>query len=169
MTDRWRLTAPLFDKLVAGALPQGLEGDYAATRRFAVGDPDRFSERSLRETVRREIGWMLNTTQFGAAVDLDRAPQVASSVLNYGVPELAGKAISHRIVLARARDIRGSLRAFEPRIDEHTLSVEPATDRERENAITFVIHAEIRSAVQPVPLRLKTDVEADGGTVEVRE
>ncbi len=166
---RSRLTAPLFDKLVAGNMPAGLElhGDEAA--RFAAGDPDHFSERALRDTVRREVGWILNTTQFGALADLEGLPAVETSVLNFGVPDLSGKAVSHRVVLARARDVRGALRTFEPRLDPETLTVEPVEAAERENAATFVIRADIRSAVHPVPVRLKTDIEADGGAVAVRE
>ena len=169
MNMRSRLTAPLFDKLVAGNVPAGLEAHAADAARFATVDTARFSERALRDTVRREIGWILNTTQFSAAIDLDGHDEVETSVLNYGVPDLAGKATSHRIILSRARSIRQSLRTFEPRLDETTLSVEPLEDVERENAITFLIEADIRSAVHPIPVRLKTDVEADGCGVAVRE
>lgn len=169
MTMRSRLTAPLFDKLVAGNLPAGLELHGEEAMRFAAGDPERFSERALRDTVRREIGWILNTTQFGALADLEMLPEVRDSVLNFGVPDLSGKAVSHRVVLGRARDVRSALRSFEPRLDPQTLTVEPVEEAERENAATFVIHADIRSAVHPVPVRLKTDIEADGGNVMVRE
>lgn len=166
---RSRLTAPLFDKLVAGHMPAGLELHGEEAARFAAVDPAHFSERALRDTVRREIGWILNTTQLGALVDLDPLPQVQDSVLNFGVADLSGKAVSHRVVLARARDVRGALRTFEPRLDPQTLTVEPVEGVERENAATFIIHADIRSAVHPVPVRLKTDIEADGGSVAVRE
>jgi type VI secretion system protein ImpF len=169
MKGRSRLTAPLFDKLVAGDVPSGLEVHGTESLRFFTVDPERFSERALRDTVRREVGWILNTTQFSAAVDLTGMEEVQTSVLNYGVPDLAGKAMSHRILLSRARSIRQSLRVFEPRLDETTLSVEPIEEVERENAITFLIEADIRSAVNPVPVRLKTDVEADGCGVAVRE
>lgn len=169
MSTNSRLTAPLFDKLVAGNVPAGLEVHGTEAARFAVADPERFSERAMRETVRREIGWILNTTQFSAAVDLTGMQQVETSVLNYGVPDLAGKAISHRILLSRARSIRQSLRVFETRLDETTLSVEPIAEIERDNAVTFLIEADIRSAVHPVPVRFKTDVEADGCGVAVRE
>lgn len=166
---RSRLTPPLFDKLVAGNVPAGLEMHGEEAARFAAGDPERFSERSLRDTVRREIGWILNTTQLGALADLDALPQVETSVLNFGVPDLSGKAVSHRVILARAREVRAALRTFEPRLDPQTLAVDPVEEVERENAATFIIHADIRSAVHPVPVRLKTDIDADGGAVAVRE
>ena len=169
MTGRSRLAAPLFDRLVAGNAPAGLEQHGEDAVRFAAGDPDRFPERALRDTVQRELGWILNTTQFGAAVPLDDAPDVERSVLNFGVPDLAGKAISHRVILSRARQIRDSLRTFEPRFDAATLAVTPVEEQERENAITFLINADIRSAVNAVPIRLKTDVESDGRGVAVRD
>lgn len=172
-----RLNPTLFDKLVAGNEFGGMRGAEIeeveekrdALQYFSVPQLERFNETALRATVRREMAWLLNTTNLEAVVNLDPYPQVKTSVLNYGVPDLAGKAITGRLIAQRARDIRGAIRAFEPRMDENSLVVEPSDKVERENAITFIIHGDVRSAVRAIPVKFRTDVEADTATVIVRE
>ncbi|MFN3469832.1 MAG: type VI secretion system baseplate subunit TssE [Novosphingobium meiothermophilum] len=171
------LNPTLFDKLVAGNEIGGMRGEELeqaeerreALRFLSVPALERFNETALRATVRRELGWLLNTTNLEASVDLEAYPQVRTSVLNYGVADLAGKSLSSRAVLRRAREIRDAVRAFEPRIDPATLHVELSGKVERENALTFVIEADVRSAVRAVPIKLRTDVEADSSAVTVRE
>ncbi len=171
-----RLNPTLFDKLVGGLEIEGLidtgsavSGSREAMRIYAVANIARFNEEALRGTVRRELAWLLNTTNLAAVEDLGAYPHVQTSVLNYGVPDLAGKAISRRVILERARDIRTSIRVFEPRIDELSLVVEPVEDRERENAVTYVIHGDVRSAVRALPVKFRTDVETDTAAVTVRD
>jgi type VI secretion system protein ImpF len=173
-----RLNPTLFDKLVGGLEVDGLidsssggdgESSRDTMRNYSVPRLERFNEEALRATVRRELAWLLNTTQLGAVVDLTAYPEVQTSVLNYGVPDLAGKALARRVILQRARDIRAAVRIFEPRIDESSLIVEPAENRERENATTFIIHGDVRSAVRALPVQFRTDVEADTAAVVVRD
>lgn len=177
MATRPRINPTLFDKLISETkitgLQEEMEGSSDVTRitmqRYSVAKYERFNEEALRTTVRRELAWLLNTVNLGAVVDLDPYPHVKTSVLNYGVPDMAGKPMSHRAIMQRARDIRGSILAFEPRIDESTLIVEATGNTERENAITFVIRGDVSSAVNALPIKLKTDVEADSAAVTVRE
>lgn len=174
---RGRLNPTLFDKLVADHEIGGLRGseiDDVELKRdtlhyFSVPQIERFNESALRATVRREVSWLLNTTHLGSTVDLEPYPQVQSSVLNYGVPDLAGKSLDSRLVMQRARDIRQAIRRFEPRIDEETLRVEPSKSIERDNAITFLITGDVRNAVRAMPVKFRTDVEADTSAVTVRD
>jgi len=176
-TARGRLNPTIFDKLVADnefSGMRGLEIDQLEENRagfayFSVPKIERFNEAGLRATVRRELAWLLNTTNLAASIDLDPYPEVKTSVLNFGVPDLAGKSVSRRLVLQRAKEIREAVRAFEPRFDGTTLSVEISDKIERENAVTFVINGDIRSAVRAIPVKFRTDVEADTAAVTVRE
>ena len=171
------LNPTLFDKLVAGNDIGGMRGEeieQAEERRdslrfLSVPAIERFNESALRATVRRELAWLLNTTNLESSVDLDSYPQVRSSVLNYGVPDLAGRSLNSRAVLRRAREIRDAVLAFEPRIDPASLNVELSNKVERENSLTFLIEADVRSAVRAIPIKLRTDVEADSSAVTVRE
>lgn len=172
-----RLNPTLFDKLVAdneiaglrGSEMESLEERRDSMRFYSIPQIERFNESALRATVRRELAWLLNTTNLGAVVDLEPYPEVQTSVLNYGVPDFAGKALDGRIILQRARDIRAAIRAFEPRMDPDSIMVEAADKIERENAITYLIHGDVRSAVRAIPVKFRTDVEVDTAAATVRE
>ncbi|GGC32206.1 hypothetical protein GCM10011371_19560 [Novosphingobium marinum] len=174
---RGHLDPTIFDKLVADQNVRGMRGDEIqdleekrdTMRYFSVPQIENFNESALRSTVRRELGWLLNTTNLESSIDLDPYPQVKTSVLNYGVPDMAGKAISNRLVLKRARDIRQAILAFEQRVEKSSLEVEPLAEVERENSITFVIQADVRSAVRAIPVKIRTDLEVDTASMTVRE
>lgn len=172
-----RLNPTLFDKLVADSDISGLRGgdmekletSREAMRYYSVPRLERFNEAALRATVRRELAWLLNTTHLDAVVDLEPFPHVQSSVLNYGVPDMAGKSLSRRMIIQRAREIRTAIRTFEPRIDGRSLTVEPVEEVERSNSITYLIQGDITSAVKALPVKFRTDIEADTATATVRE
>lgn len=172
-----RLTPTLFDKLVADAELSGLkraDTDMAevmqeSMRYYLVPKLDRFNEQALRATIRRDLAWLLNTTNFGALGSLDHYPEVQTSVLNYGVPDLAGKSLHGRTILERAREIRHAIRTFETRLDPDSLSIEPVQGKEQLNSVGFVIHGDIRSAVRAMPVQFRTELDADTASVEVSE
>lgn len=172
-----RLNPTLFDKLVADSEISGMRGEdmdkieasREAMRYYSVPRLERFNEAALLATVRRELAWLLNTTHLGAVIDLEDYPHVQTSVLNYGVPDMAGKSLSRRMIAQRARDIRNTIRAFEPRIEEKSLVVEPIDSIERVNSITYLIQGDITSAVKAMPVKFRTDIEADTAAATVRE
>lgn len=176
-----RARATLFDKLVSNLEMTGLRADASATedargeisreglRFYTVPDIERFNENALRATVRRELAWMLNTVNLQAVQDLTAYPEVRTSVVNYGIPDLTGKAVTQWTVAQRARDIRAAIIAFEPRIDPKTLEVEARSGTERDNAVSFDVRGDVVSAVNALPVRFITDVEVDTGAVTVRD
>jgi type VI secretion system protein ImpF len=174
-----RLNPTLFDKIVADLELEGLrEGDHdrlgnessrSSMRFYTVPRIERFNEAALRSTVRRELNWILNTTSLEALVDLDAYPEVKTSVLNYGVQDLAGKILTPRAVQARCKEIRDAIRAFEPRMDANQLEVTNLPYAERENAVTFLIRGDVTSAVQALPVEFKTDIELDTAAVTLRD
>ncbi|MDR7115398.1 type VI secretion system baseplate subunit TssE [Caulobacter sp. BE254] len=173
-----RINPTLFDKLVADLDFDDVRDDpkvegqvsRAATRRlYPILKIERFNEAALRATVLRELNWILNTTQFGAIQNLKPYPEVATSVLNYGVPDMAGKLLQRRAVENRAREIKQAIRRFEPRISPQRLDVTATAKDAKPNAVTFVIRADVTSAVMALPVEFKTDVEIDTGAATLRE
>jgi type VI secretion system protein ImpF len=174
-----RLNPTLFDKLVADLELDGLRADEDAGNGGGSGRPnlrfytvpriERFNETALRATVRRELSWLLNTTNLESVEDLEPYPEVKVSVLNYGVPDLAGKALTRRVVQNRAREIRDAIKVFEPRMDPERLEVEPLGATDRVNAVTYVIRGDVTAAVQAMPVEFKTDIEVDTASVILRE
>jgi type VI secretion system protein ImpF len=173
-----RINPTLFDKLVADLDFDDVRDDpkvegqvsRAATRRlYPILKIERFNEAALRATVLRELNWILNTTHLGAIQNLKPYPAVATSVLNYGVPDMAGKLLQRRAVENRAREIKQAIRRFEPRIAPQRLDVTATAKDAKPNAVTFVIRADVTSAVMALPVEFKTDVEIDTGSATLRE
>jgi len=176
-----RLNPTLFDKLVVhvemGGLHEPLGESETAQLRpvqrgslyYEIANVERFTEAGLRANVRRELAWLMNTTNLESGCDLTPYPHVRTSVLNYGVPDLTGKAQSRSAIQARATRIRQSIIAFEPRLDAASLVVDVRSAEERENAITFVISGDITAAVTALKTRYVADIEFDTGIVDVRE
>ncbi len=136
---------------------------------YTVPNIEQMNEEALRSTVRREVFWLFNTIHLAAAVDLSAYPQVRTSVLNFGVPDLTGKDTSRHAVLDRAAQLQAAVAAFEPRIDPRTLSVEADAADSRDNAVTFRIHGDVTSAVDALPVQFLADVELDTGAASVRD
>jgi len=172
-----RLTPTLFDKLVAGVEMSGLQSADGAMpevmkesmRLYNVPKLERFNEAALRATIRRDLAWLLNTTNFGALGELEDYPEVQTSVLNFGVPDLAGKSLHGRSVLDRARDIRQAVRVFETRLEPKSLVVEPVKSNKEFNSISFLIHGDIRSSVRTMPVQFRTELDAETASVQVAE
>ena len=171
-----RLTPTLFDKLVADVDLRGIGEDAEAPvlarerlQFYSVPRLDRFNEAALRATVRRELAWLLNTTNFSSTADLTPYPHVATSVLNYGVTDLAGKILLGRTILQRAREIRAAIRTFEPRLEGKSLTVEPTLVSESSHMVKFTIVGDITAAAQAMPVKFQTMVDPDTASVDVRE
>ena len=172
-----RLTPTIYDKLVADLDISGLrdmsdENPEISRERFryySVPKLERFNEAALRATIRRDLAWLLNTTNLEALVDLEPYPHVAESVLNYGLTDLAGRTLNRRAVLARAREIRRAIRLFEPRLAREGLTVDPVEEPDDPHALTFMIQGDITAAAATMPVKFRTEVEAETLSVNVRE
>jgi type VI secretion system protein ImpF len=172
-----RLTPTLYDKLVADLEISGLRDMSDETpdvsrekfRYYSVPRLERFTEAALRATIRRDLAWLLNTTNIESLVDLEPYPRVAESVLNYGLTDLAGRTLNRRAVLARAREIRRAIRLFEPRLSREGLTVDPVDDDSDPHALTFLIQGDITAAAAVMPVKFRTEVETETLSVNVRE
>lgn len=126
----------------------------------------------LRELVLRDLTWLFNTTQPGAAIDFDRAPDARRSVLNYGLPPLSGQTASTIDPTVLQQRIRQAIIDYEPRILTLTLVVEPVLSGElldRHNQIGFRISGQLWAQPVPLELLLQTDIDLETGRVAVRE
>jgi type VI secretion system protein ImpF len=172
-----RLTPTLFDKLVADLDISGMrdmsdEMPNVAREKFryySVPRLERFNEAALRATILRDLAWLFNTTNLESIVDLEEFPLVAESVLNFGLSDLAGRTLNRRAVLARAREIRRAIRLFEPRLSRDGLTVDPLEDDESPHSLTYLIQGDITAAAQVMPVKFRTEIEAETATVNVRE
>lgn len=127
------------------------------------------SMRKLREAVIRDLLWLLNATKLEVTQDLAAYPAVRESVVNYGVPDLAGVTASSIDSRDLERRIRESIWAFEPRLKRSTVQVRAVvTDgRMAGNTLTLEIEGELWAEPMPVRLYLKTELDLEDGNVAV--
>jgi type VI secretion system protein ImpF len=161
LTPKERLSPSLLDRLTDDD-----PGRATEPRESRVLSPAR-----LRECVRRDLTWLFNTTHMQSLQDLDEVPLVARSVLNFGIPDLAGRTASSLDTVELEQMIRQAILNFEPRLDRNSVRVRPVLDERQMNhhALSFDVEAELWA--QPLPLRLflRTAVDLETGSVEVSD
>jgi type VI secretion system protein ImpF len=161
LTAKERLQPSLLDRLTDNE-PEATQ----ESREKRVLSPSR-----LRDSVRRDLAWLFNTPNLASVIDLDRFPLVTQSVVNYGLPPLAGRNVSGIEVGTLERLLRQAIVNFEPRLLPSSVKVRLSADLKSmtHNALSFYIEAELWA--QPLPLRLflRTEIDLEAGSASVVE
>ena len=126
----------------------------------------------LRECVLRDLAWLLNTGNLESVVELEHLPEIRDSVLNYGIPEIAGGTVSNLDAAGMERALREAIARFEPRILKKSLRVRVVFDENEpmsHNAVTFIIQGELYADPAPLRLSMKTEVDLETGAVSLTE
>jgi type VI secretion system protein ImpF len=129
--------------------------------------PAVMDEEDLRRYVVRDLEWLFNTTGNSSLVPqdkdagIDAYPNVAASVLNYGLPGMTGGSVARLDRESLQRALRQVLARFEPRILQQGLKVQldPGHDALREGTLAFEIEGRLRLDKRSVPIRLRTEVD----------
>jgi type VI secretion system protein ImpF len=161
-TSRERLKPSLLDRLTDLNPEQTRESIDSAAQ----------SGSQLKEAVRRDLAWLLNTVRLAAASDTIRDyPEAQRSVLNYGIPDLAGRTLSGLNSRELEKLLRDVLWLYEPRLIRRTVNLRVATDKKQmgQNAIVFYVDAELWSQPFPISLYLRTEINLEDGSVRVEE
>ena len=129
------------------------------------------SMRRLKESVIRDLEWLLNSGNLDGVEDLSGFPEVRHSVLNYGVTDMAGKTLSRRDMEEVERMLRQAIMDFEPRILPKTLEVKAVLDDKAmgKHSLVFTISGELWSEPAPERLLLKTVLDLQLGSFELRK
>ncbi len=125
----------------------------------------------LRVSVLRDLAWLLNTGNLSSSEDLEEFPDVARSVLNFGLPDLAGNTATSVDTHQLERLIRQVIWDYEPRILRKSLRVRLTVDETQmnQNAVTFDIEGKLWAQPLPLHLYLQTEVDLETGYVNVSE
>lgn len=132
--------------------------------------PDKrvLSLQQLKASVLRDLTWLLNTT---ALLDADTTlgTPAGASVLNYGLPALAGNSASNIDIGLLEQIIHQAIVTYEPRILAHTLRVraQAAPGEMNANALSFEIEGDLWAQPAALPLLLQTDLDLESGQVRV--
>lgn len=122
----------------------------------------------LREIVRRDLAWLLNTSNLEAAHDLELRPNLQRSVLNYGIPDISGSTGTMNRAYEIQQAIRRAIENFEPRILPETLEISMRQEQMAGGAIiSYDIRGELWAEPVPVDLYLRTALDLTTGEVKV--
>lgn len=125
--------------------------------------------RRLRDIIRRDLAWLLNSNSQGTLIDAEQYPHVSNSVLNFGVREVAGD-FSTEIRAAEIRKaIQRAIIKFEPRIKDGTLEVVARKDKKSsQTIIEFDIHADMWAQPLPMELYLRSQIDLTTGQLSLQ-
>jgi type VI secretion system protein ImpF len=130
-----------------------------------------FSPRQIRNSLMRDLAWLLNTQAPIEADGLAEFPQVMTSVLNYGIPDLTGRTASGIAGSDVERNLLRAIQNFEPRLDRQSINVEVVSDESRRqgNGISLEIRGEMVANPMPEALYIKTEVDLETGQFVVKD
>jgi len=129
------------------------------------------SMRRYRRAVLRDLEWLLNTGAKSTTEDLEEFGEVATSVLNYGIPDLCGSTASGLRPEELEKQLLEAVRSFEPRILPNTVSIHVVSGfgRMDHNTISFEIAGHLWAQPTPDPLYLRTEVDLETGQCVVKD
>jgi len=122
----------------------------------------------LKQSVRRDLEWLLNTRYFydqGDGVGLEES---IKSVAFYGLPDFTGvSAKSHLEQTRMTQALEAALKCFEPRFINVKVSMEPISNVDR--MLRFRIEANLDIEPAPEPVVFDTVLQMGSGSFAVKE
>ena len=125
------------------------------------------SQRQLKQAVRRDLEWLLNTRRVASGIP-PGLKEVSQSVAAYGLPDFS--TVNVRSPLAQneiRRAIEEAIRASEPRLEGVTVTLLPTPENER--ALHFRVDARLKIRPQPEPVAFDTMLQLSNGQCVVQE
>ncbi len=123
------------------------------------------SLKELKDSVRRDLEWMLNARRTPAEPPAS-AKELRRSVYNYGLPDSTGVALRSQDERARlARAVEGAISAFEPRLVNVRVSISPVAPSAK--VVHFQIEALLRTEPAPERVYFDSTLELTSGEYEI--
>ncbi len=125
------------------------------------------SLRELKQSVQRDLEWLLNTRAYFGNID-DRLEEVLKSVAVYGLPDFTGVSAKSHIEQTRmTKAIETAIKNFEPRFLDLRVSLEPISTTDK--SLRFRIEANLNMEPTPEPVTFDTVLEMGTGDFKVIE
>ena len=126
------------------------------------------SARLLRESVRRDVEWLLNTRRL-ADITAANMPRVSRSVYMYGLPDFTSwSVVNPQDRKKLLRELQATVRLFEPRLSNPRLI--PLDDSsEKARTVRFRIEALLIMDPAPEHIAFDTVLQLTNGEYEVRD
>jgi type VI secretion system protein ImpF len=159
LTPRERLQPSLLDRLTDNEPHQAVESREQRVLSWV----------RLRECVIRDLAWLLNCESLSTRQRMSDCPDAMQSVINYGIPALAGLTSSGRDADSLEQQVLEAIHAFEPRLIHDSITVRALHSESdmSNNTLTFRIEADLWANPLPLHLYLQTEVDLDTGEFSV--
>ena len=134
--------------------------------REAVGSRSK-NLKELRETVRRDLEWLLNTRHIAGGIPPD-LKELHNSVAAFGLPDFANLSTNQLDDQRRMRsDIEEAIRIFEPRLQDVVVTLQPSHSTER--LMHFRIDGRLNVEPVPEPISFDTVLQLVNGQYVIKE
>ncbi|WCM19368.1 GPW/gp25 family protein [Paraburkholderia bryophila] len=123
---------------------------------------------ALRESILRDLGWLMNSVPLGAIDNLDAHPHVRRSVINFGMNTLSGSCVPANGWSQIEGAIRDAITLFEPRILADSIEVRcPAGPNAARpgNTLPLEISGQLWAGDVPQAFVLRSQVELENGRI----
>ncbi|MDQ3799487.1 MAG: type VI secretion system baseplate subunit TssE [Acidobacteriota bacterium] len=123
--------------------------------------------RELKQAVRRDLEWLLNTRCFPEGID-ENLEEVFKSVVVYGLPDITGVSAKNHLEQKRlTRALETAVKIFESRLIDLKVTLEPVGSSDK--SLRFRIEARLDIEPTPEPIAFDTILQLDSGDFEVSE
>lgn len=152
-----RVTPSLLDRLI----------DYEPNSSQEAPRSRSNSLRELKQSVQRDLEWLLNTRAFFGNID-ERLEEVRKSVAVYGLPDFTGvSAKSHLEQTRMTKAIETAIKNFEPRFLDLRVTLEPLSTTDK--SLRFRIEANLNMEPTPEPVVFDTVLQLGSTDFKVIE
>lgn len=125
------------------------------------------SLRELKQSVRRDLEWLLNTRCYPQDVD-EGLEETLKSVVFFGLPDFTGvSANNHHEQKRLTQSLETAIKNFEPRFMDLRVTLEPINNVDR--LLKFRIEANIDIEPIPEPIIFDTVLQLGSGEFAIQE
>ena len=159
--------------------PQGVAlQSFATVESSSIPNPEiesaerrMLSRNRLRECVHRDLRWLFNSMNLASSQDLTAFPEVAASVLNFGLPSFAGRMTTSIDAKDAAARLKRAIELFEPRLRDVRVTPQraPGERADQDGTLEFNIEAELWGQPSSQHLQLRTRIDTLSGDISVQE
>ena len=121
----------------------------------------------LKEAVRRDLEWLLNTRK-SVTGQMTDSPELNRSLDTYGLPDFTNYGTDDVDDQRKMRSaIQEAIRIFEPRLQDVLVTLQPSQSSDR--LLHFRIDARLKVEPDPEPICFDTTLQLVSGEYEVKE
>jgi type VI secretion system protein ImpF len=152
-----RITPSLFDRLLD--FEPGVSKEAPKSRSKSL--------RELKQAVRRDLEWLLNTRCYPEDID-EGLEETHKSVIVFGLPDFTGASVKSHIEQKRlTKAVETAIKNFEPRFIDLKVRLEPISSVDRQ--LKFRIEARLDIDPAPEPIAFDTVLQLGSGEFSVQE